>query len=248
MLMKITTSRVLAGLLSVLLVACDEVTSSTPGIPVQLTIGPAADTLLSGTILSVTGRGIEKDLVFTLTKPDTVTTTSSVSIPAGPARFFTVKGFTGHVQTHQDTLTSDVTNLGLTLRFNLEKFTGTGTIESSVQEYNVAVDDSTGFREEVSTQTAAAGSTLNYTVRVTHRNASAEAGGHAKGDPVADAAVSWASTNPGVATVTSSNCTTAANGTCSISATVNSSATAGQTAGIVATHKGVAHRVTVTVS
>jgi hypothetical protein len=241
-------SGILASLLSVFLVACDEVTSSAPGIPVQLAIGPAADTLMSGTILSVTGRGIGNDLVFTLATPDTVTTTSSVSIPAGPARLFTVKGFTGHVQTHQDTLTADVTNVGLTLRFDLEKLTATGTIESSVQEYNVAVDDSTGFREEVTTQSAAAGSTLDYTVRVTHRNASAEIGGHAKGDPVADASVSWASTNPGIATVTSSNCTTAADGTCSITATVNSSASAGQTAGIVATHKGVAHRVTVTVS
>lgn len=243
-----TMSGSLAVLLSVLLVGCDEVTQSTPGIPVQLTIGPAADTLLSGTTLSVTGRGIEKDLVFALATPDTVTTTSTVAIPAGPARFFTVKGYTGHVQTHQDTVTADVTNVGLTLRFNLEKFTGTGTIESSIQEYNVAVDDSTGFREEVTTQSAAAGSTLNYTVRVTHRNASAETGGHAKGDPVADAEVTWASSNPGVATVGSSNCTTAADGTCSITATVKSGATVGQTTGIVATHKGVAHRVTVTVS
>lgn len=241
-------SGALAILLPVFLVACDEITSSNPGIPVQLTIGSAADTLLSGTILTVTGRGIEEDLVFTLATPDTVTTTSSVSIPAGPARFFTVKGYTGHVQTHQDTVTADVTNVGLTLRFNLEKFTGAGTIESSIQEYNVAVDDSTGFREEVTAQSAAAGSTLNYTVRVTHRNASAETGGHAKGDPVANAAVVWASTNPGVATVDSSTCTTSADGTCSITATVNSSASAGQTAGIVATHKGVAHRVTVTIS
>lgn len=217
-------------------------------VAVQFALGPAADTLLSGAVVSVAGRGITDTLVFQLAAPDTVTTTTTVKIPAGPARFFTARGYSEHVQTHEDTLTVDVTRANLTLRFDLKKLTGTGTIETSVEEFNVAVDDSTSFREEVTAQSAAAGSTLSYTVRVTYRNASAEAGGHAKGDPVSGAVVSWASTNPGTITVGSTSCTTAADGACSITATINSDAASGQSAGVVASYKGVAHRVTVTVS
>lgn len=248
-----TTQIVLAMSTAAVVAGCTDITASpeslplgTP-VPVQLTVGPSADTLLSGMALTVTGRGIQDTLVFVLAAPDTVTTTTTLTIPAGPAHFFTAKGYTGHVQSYEDTLTADVTRSGLALQFDLKKLTGSGTIESSIEEFSVAVDDSTAFREEVADQSAQPGSTLDYTVRVTYRNASAETGGYVRGDAVPDAVVSWASTNPGVVTVGITSCTTGLDGTCSITADVNSGAEPGQSAGVVASHKGIAHRVTVTV-
>jgi hypothetical protein len=212
-------------------------------VPVRIqSVTVDASQAISGVTLTVAGPGIPTPLVFALGAPDTagITPPQSFAVPAGPDRVFTGKAFVGGVQSHEGVDTLDVTRDGVTVSLYLKKLMGNGPIGAAVEDFKVEMDDSTAFRAAVDTTRAAASTTPSFTARVTY---SVAGGGHQKGDPVPTIPVAWASDNPGVAAVVSTNCTTATNGSCTIQAAVANGARAGSTVGIVATAAGVAKRV-----
>jgi hypothetical protein len=232
--------------------ACTDAPTSTsfaPGatIPVRIqSVALEASQAISGVTVTVTGPGITTPLVFALGLPDTsgLTQAQSFDVPAGPDRIFIGKAFVGSVQSHEGIDTVDVTRDGISLSLYLQKLLVNGPIGTAVEEFTVQMDDSAGFRQDVTTTFAAASTTPFFTVRVGY---AVGGGGHQKGDPVPSKPVSWASDNPGVVAVTTTSCTTSANGSCTIQVAVANGAKSGSSAGIVANVAGVAKRVVLNV-
>jgi hypothetical protein len=241
-------SSIIAGV--VFLGACGEspvqVEQVTEGRLIPVLLGAIASdpsAVLSGVVVSVSGPGIPADLVFSLGTPNSAgQALKSYEIPAGPDRVFIARAFGGGVQTHEsDPVTADVTREGVAIDLTLKKLLGSGGINTTVEDFDVTVDDADPFVAGTATTTAAKGATVPFTVLVSHSF------GVRKGEPVAGISVTWASENPGIVQVASGSCTTAANGTCSLTATVPQSAKKGASAGVVASYAGIAHRVQVTI-
>ena len=128
----------------------------------------------------------------------------------------------------------------------LAKLFGSDTLRTSLEDYTVTVDDAATFVAATTTTSAAAGATVSFTAKVVYATSAAD-GSYAAGAAAPGVPVSWASDNPGIATVNSATCTTSAAGTCTVTATVKALVFAGQTVGIVANAKGIAQSVTLTV-
>jgi hypothetical protein len=225
---------------------CGEATTPTTLLPVRVSTAVEVGQEIAGITLTVTGPGIIEPLVFSLGLPgvDGTTPPQSFDIPAGPDRIFMGKAFVGPVQSHEGVDTVDVTRNGVSLNLYLRKLFGNGPIDTAIEDFIVQMDDSSGFRADVASTFAAASTTPFFTVLVTF---GVTGGGHQKNDPAPSKAVSWASDNPGVATVLSTGCTTSANGTCTIQVKVANGAKAGSSAGIVANAAGIAKRVVLNV-
>lgn len=134
--------------------------------------------------VEVTGNGIAEPLVVTL--PATGTTASgTVAVPAGPARTFTARGFdAGGTLTHRASVTVDVRpGTGATVALSL--LPSGGGPGSSIGEHVVAIDGG-----DVA---LAPGATRRLAATVT-----------ANGAPVPGAAVTWATLDARVATVSTS--------------------------------------------
>lgn len=206
-------------------------------------LAPDPGTTFDGVTVTVSGPGIPNDLVFDLGVPvSTGEALKSFDIPAGPARVFVARAFSGGVLTHEsDATTADVTRTGLSIDLTLRKLLGAGGINATVEDFDVAVDDADPFLAPAASTTAGKGETVPFSVKVTYSF------GNRNGDPVAGVAVAWGSENPGIVQAGSGACTTGADGTCSITATVPQSAKKGETAGVVASYAGIAHRVDLSV-
>ena len=218
------------------------VTDGSP-VPVVLNaLAPDPSTVLDGVVVSVSGPGIPQELVFNLSINQSGAATSTYDIPAGPARVFTAKAFAGGIQTYEsDTVTADVTRSGIAVDLVLRKILGAGGVSTTIEDYDVAIDDANPFIAAATEVMADKGASIPLSVKVTYSF------GTRAGNPVVGAVVSWASENPGIVQVGSGACTTGANGTCSITASVPQSAKKSVPAGVIASHGGIAHRLAVTV-
>jgi len=134
-----------------------------------------------------------------------------------------------------------VTRSGIAVDLVLRKILGAGGVSTTIEDYDVAIDDANPFIAAATEVMADKGASIPLSVKVTYSF------GTRAGNPVVGAVVSWASENPGIVQVGSGACTTGANGTCSITASVPQSAKKSVPAGVIASHGGIAHRLAVTV-
>lgn len=247
-----STSARRAGLATFLLLAACAQDGTGPGDPdatgtvILFTTAATPDTLLSGVTLEVTGPGIPSRLVWNAHQPSVAgQSVDTLVIPAGPRRIITATAFIGSIGAYQGKDTLDVTAAGGTIHLLLAKLFGSDTLRASIEDYTVQVDDAASFVTATTTTSAAAGSAVSFTAKVTYATSAAD-GSYTAGSPVPGAPIAWASDNPGVVTVNSGSCTTNASGTCTITASVKL-LTSGQSAGVVAASRGIAQAVTLSV-
>src|SRR5690606_16712809 len=122
------------------------VTDGSP-VPVVLNaLAPDPSTALDGVVVSVSGPGIPQELVFNLSPNQSGAATSTSVISGGPARVFTAKAFAGGIQTYEsDTVTADVTRSGIAVDLVLRKILGAGGVSTTIEDYDVAIDDANPF-------------------------------------------------------------------------------------------------------
>jgi uncharacterized protein YjdB len=210
-----TSRSILAALTSLaLLGACTEAPQA-PGRDGTLNVSAnLSATSVAMVVVVVTAADIPSPLTFNLTIVSGVAS-GTITIPAGSNRTITMHAYDANgVETHNGAVTANIASgTNATISLLLTPLTGDAPVTVTLGSITVTVTPSPA--------TVAVGATVSLTAALT-----------SNGNPVAGI-VTWATTNPGVATV-------ATNG-------VVTGVSAGQTS-IVATYQGVAGASTVTVT
>jgi hypothetical protein len=204
----------LTSLLMVLACGGGDITLPPTGNGTLSVSADASATSAVTVVVVVTGPGISTPLTFNLTITNGVVT-GTVTIPAGSSRTITMHAYdAGGIETHQGTMTVNISAGGNpTASLLLTPLTGENPITATFGSFAVTVTPSPA--------TVAVGATAALTAALTWN-----------GNPITGTCI-WATSNPGIATVTTSGVVTGVG--------------AGQTA-IVATFQGVAGSSTVTVT
>jgi hypothetical protein len=193
--------------------ACEPATQPGSGVSVAITADLSA-TAATLVVVEVTAPDITTPLVFNIPVVNNIAS-DTITIPVGSARTITMRAFdAAGLETHRGSATVTVgagTNPALTLV--LTPLNGDQPITATIGHVTIAVTPPT--------PTVNRGATATLTATITDSN----------GNPVAGT-VSWATRNPGVATVSASGVVTGV--------------AAGQTT-VVATYQGAAGAATVTV-
>jgi len=195
--------------------ACASDVAAPPGGQAALSIrADVSATSVALVVVQVTGAGISAPLTFNLTIVGGVAS-GTITIPAGSARTITLLAYdAGGIETHQGSLTLNVSaGTNPPASVVLTALTGDTPITATLSSIGVSVTPPTA--------TVAAGGTVALTAALT-----------LNGTPVVGT-VTWATSNPGIATVGSNGVVTGVS--------------AGQVS-IVATFQGVAGSSTVTVT
>ena len=190
-----------------------DVTPPASGEGVFTVSADVSQTAVAMVVVVVTGPGIPTPLTFNLTISNGVAN-GTITIPAGSDRTIEMKAYDNSgILTHQGTVTTDVTaGANATISLVLAPLTGDAPITATLGTVNVAVAPPTAD--------IAVNGTIQLTATLT-----------ANGSPISGT-VLWATTNPGIATVSSSGLVTGV---------------AAGTTNIVATFQGVAGPSAVTV-
>jgi hypothetical protein len=204
----------LAAVAAITLAGCaQDVTPPGGGNAVISITADVSQTAVAMVVVVVSGPGIPTPLTFNLTISNGVAS-GTVTIPAGSDRLFEMQAYDASgILTHEGSVTVDVTASGnQPVALILTPLTGDAPITATLGTLNVAVTPPNA--------SIAAAGTVQLTATLT-----------ANGLPVSGT-VLWATTNPGIATVSSSGLVTGV---------------AAGTTNVVATFQGVAGQSAITV-
>lgn len=208
---------------------------------------------ISGVALHVTGRGIDEPLVFSLGSPDSLGRPESYTaeLPAGGARVFQGRAYTGDVLTHEGADTLDVQAWGVQVRIDLRKFPHSDSVYTDpARDFRIEMDDAASFGADTDSTTAVPGSKLALSVRVTDR-AGVGSLDLLTDDAVPDMPVSWG-VDADLIQLSDWVCTTGASSTaeegeCTLRVLVSPAAAAGSRATVFASSGGVADRMVINI-
>lgn len=159
--------------------------------PINITLQSAVTAATAGVTAEVTGPGISQPVVANLPVSNGMAS-GGLTVLSGSNRVFTLRAFdTQGIETHRGTQTVDIApDQNMSLSMTLAPLTGDVGLDAQIGTYTINIS--------APSSTVSVGSTLQHSATVTD----------VFGADVAGASVTWASMNPGVATVDGSGLVT----------------------------------------